>query len=393
MNEKKIEMKVIIPVLLSFFVMSFVDLVGIAKDRVAGDLQLNDFILGLIPFAAFIWFFILSVPVGIIQARVGKKLMLNIGMGITGLGLLVPFFFYNFIMVILGFALLGIGNTIVQVSANPLLVDVVSGKRASSFLSFSQFIKAIGSMIAAPLAAILASRFGDWKLLFLIFGIVSILSVLWLGTVKIEESAITEKKASLGSAFALLKNPYILMMVLSIFLVVGIDVGFNYFSGKYLTTKFGIDEVTAQSGRSVYFFGRMLGTFAGALILTKLSSSKGFLYSALLAIATIAIFLFIPTNATAIAWGLVFIIGIGVANIFPLVFSLTIQKYPERGNEISGLMMMAISGGAIIPPLMGWVSDKLGVTPGLGVLLICAGYLLIVSLVCLRQSKNSPAVK
>lgn len=243
-------------------------------------------------------------------------------------------------------------------------------------------------MIAAPLAAILASRFGDWKLLFLIFGVVSILSVLWLSTIKIEESAVAEKKASLKSAFALLKNSYILMMVLSIFLVVGIDVGFNYFSGTYLTTKFGIDEVTAQSGRSIYFFGRMLGTFAGAIILFRLSSSKGFLYSALLAIITIGVFLILPSDSVTTAWILVFIIGVGVANIFPLVFSLTIQKYPERSNEISGLMMMAISGGAIIPPVMGWVSDKMGVTPGMGVLIICAAYLLVVSFICLGKDKK-----
>ncbi|MCU0457979.1 MAG: MFS transporter [Bacteroidales bacterium] len=384
MNEKKIEMRLVTPVLLSFFVMSFVDLVGIGKDRVAGDLGLSDFILGLIPFAAFVWFFILSVPVGIIQARVGKRKMLNIGMIITGVGLFIPYFFYNFVTVIAGFALLGIGNTIVQVSANPLLVDVVPGRRASSFLSFSQFIKAIGSMLAAPLAAMLASRFGDWKLLFLVYGIISFLSVLWLGTVKIEESAATETKASMASAFRLLGNSYILMMVLSIFLVVGIDVGFNYFSGKYLAARFGFEEVTAQSGRSVYFFGRMLGTFAGALILTKLSSTRGFLYSAILSIVTILLIMIIPVSKGA-AWILVFLIGLGVANIFPLVFSLTVQRYPERSNEISGLMMMAISGGALIPPLMGLVSDAMGVVPGMGVLLLCAAYLLVVSWIIIRK--------
>ncbi|HNX83480.1 MAG: MFS transporter [Bacteroidales bacterium] len=384
MNEKKIEMRLVVPVLLSFFVMSFVDLVGIGKDRVAGDLELSDFILGLIPFAAFIWFFILSVPVGIIQARVGKKRMLNAGMIITGIGLFIPYFFYNFVTVIAGFALLGIGNTIVQVSANPLLVDVVPGRRASSFLSFSQFIKAIGSMLAAPLAAVFASRFGDWKLLFLVYGIISFLSVLWLGTVKIEETAASGTKASMASAFRLLGNSYILMMVLSIFLVVGIDVGFNYFSGKYLTARFGFEEVSAQSGRSVYFFGRMLGTFAGALILTKLSSTKGFLYSAILSIITILLIMIIPASKAA-AWILVFLIGLGVANIFPLVFSLTVQKFPGRSNEISGLMMMAISGGALIPPVMGLVSDSLGVVPGMGVLLFCAAYLLIVSWIIIRK--------
>jgi FHS family L-fucose permease-like MFS transporter len=383
MNEKKIEVRLVVPVLLSFFVMSFVDLVGIGKDRVAGDLVLSEFVLGLIPFAAFVWFFVLSVPVGIIQARVGKRFMLNIGMAVTGIGLLIPFFFYSFATVITGFALLGIGNTIVQVSANPLLVDVVPGNRASSYLSFSQFIKAIGSMIAPFLAVIFASRFGDWKLLFLVYGIISFLTVLWLGLVKIDESAVTEKNASMASAFKLLGNSYILMMVISIFLVVGIDVGFNYFSGKYLAARFGLDEIAAQSGRSVYFLGRMLGTFAGAIILTRLSSTKGFLYSSLISIISIALILLVPSRAAA--WALVFIIGFGVANIFPLVFSLTVRRYPERSNEISGLMMMAISGGALIPPLMGLVSDAIGVVAGMGVLLLCATYLLVVSWVIISR--------
>lgn len=383
MNEKKIEMRLVVPVLLSFFVMSFVDLVGIGKDRVAGDLHLSEFILGLIPFAAFVWFFVLSVPVGIIQARLGKRFMLNIGMAVTGIGLLIPFLFYNFATVITGFALLGIGNTIVQVSANPLLVDVVPGNRASSFLSFSQFIKAIGSMIAPFIAVFFARRFGDWKLLFLLYGIISFLSVLWLGLVKIDESAQTEKSATMASAFKLLGNSYILMMVLSIFLVVGIDVGFNYFSGKYLATRFGIDEVAAQSGRSVYFFGRMLGTFAGAIILTKLSSTRGFLYSSVISIISIALILLVPSKAAA--WALVFIIGFGVANIFPLVFSLTVRRYPDRSNEISGLMMMAISGGALVPPLMGIVSDAMGTVFGMGVLLLCAAYLLIVSWIIISR--------
>jgi len=383
MNEKKTEMRLVVPVLLSFFVMSFVDLVGIGKDRVAGDLHLSEFILGLIPFAAFVWFFVLSVPVGIIQARLGKRFMLNVGMAVTGIGLIIPFLFYNFATVITGFALLGIGNTIVQVSANPLLVDVVPGNRASSFLSFSQFIKAIGSMIAPFIAVFFARRFGDWKLLFLLYGIISFLSVLWLGLVRIDESAQTEKNATMASAFKLLGNSYILMMVISIFLVVGIDVGFNYFSGKFLATRFGIDETAAQSGRSVYFLGRMLGTFAGAIILTKLSSTKGFLYSSLISIVSIALILLVPSKTAA--WALVFIIGFGVANIFPLVFSLTVRRFPERSNEISGLMMMAISGGALIPPLMGIASDALGVVSGMGVLLLCAAYLLIVSWIIISR--------
>ena len=140
MNKTKISAKHLAPVLLSFFVMSFCDLVGIGVDNAKADFKLSNTLAQLIPMAVFAWFFLLSVPVGILQDRIGKKNMLNIGLLFTALGLILPFTLYSFPVLLLGFALLGIGNTIIQVSANPLLIDVVPSNRSSSFLSFSHFI-------------------------------------------------------------------------------------------------------------------------------------------------------------------------------------------------------------------------------------------------------------
>jgi len=395
MEIKKIRYSHLLPVLLSFIVMSFVDLVGIGVDRVSKDMALSATMGQLIPSAAFLWFLLLSVPTGIIQARIGKRHMLNIGMAITALGMLLPYFAYTFGTVLAGFALLGIGNTIVQVSANPLLVDVVSGHKVSSFMSFSQFIKAIGSMIGAPLAALFAAQFGDWKLIFLVFGIVSILSVLWLAGVKIQErghggheshgghEGQEVPKVTFGTAFKLLGNGFILMMVLSIFVVVGVDVGFNSNSGQFLIKHFGIEWVAAESGRSVYFFGRMLGTFLGAILLTRISPRKFFVWTSLLGI--IALFIILFSREHYMAWILVFVIGLAVANIWPLVFSIAVEKYPTRTNEISGLMMMAICGGAVIPLLMGWVTDLSSAAAGIWVLIGCMVYLLGVAVYSVRK--------
>jgi len=382
MTTQKITLSKIAPVLMGFFVMSFVDLVGIGVDRVSADMSLSATIAQLIPSAAFLWFLLLSVPVGVMQSHLGKRFMLNIGMGVTALGLLIPFFIYSFATVLIGFALLGIGNTIVQVSANPLMVDVVPGNKRSSFLSFSQFVKAIGSMIGAPAAAFFALKFGDWKLMFLVFGIVSILTVIWLGSVKIEESK-QDFKPSLSSSFRLLGNNYILLMVIAIFVVVGVDVGFNSNSGQYLIKHFGIEQIAAESGRSVYFLGRMLGTFAGAIMLTKLSSHKFFIWTSLLGILCLVMIIFV--KSTFMAWVLVFLIGLAVANIWPLVFSITIGKFPERSNEISGLVMMAISGGAVIPLMIGWISDMSNVAIGMSLLVLCMIYLFIVSIYTLKK--------
>lgn len=382
----KISLSKILPVLMSFFVMSFVDLVGISVDRVSSDMDLSATLAQLIPMATFLWFFLLSVPVGIIQARYGKRFVLNAGMVLTAAGLLIPFISYSFGMVLAGFALIGIGNTIVQVSANPLLLDVVPSNRASSFLSFSQFIKAVGSMIGAPLAAVFASQFGDWKLEFLVFGIISLLAVIWLGSVKIEERKEEGYRATLKTSFGLLGNSYILMMVVAIFLVVGVDVGFNSNSGQFLMKHFGIEQTAAESGRSVYFFGRMLGTFLGAILLTRIQAPRFLTWTTALSIATVAILLVIPSRA--VAWGLVFLTGLTVANIWPLIFSLTVGRFPERSSEISGLMIMAVSGGAPIPFLIGWISDMSNIVFGMSVLIVCLVYILAVSVYNLRGMRR-----
>lgn len=383
MTTSKLSLKYVIPVLLSFFVMSFCDLVGIGVDNAKEDFQLSNTLAQFIPMAVFVWFFILSVPVGVLQGRIGKKNMLNIGMILTSLGLILPFLFYSFSIVLTGFALLGIGNTIIQVSANPLLVDAVPSNRASSFLSFSQFIKAIGSMIAPYLGTFLAAQFGDWKLILIVFGVLSIISVIWLHFTPIEESKTSVTKATVLSCLKLLSVTYIAFMVLGIFFVVGIDVGINATSGQFLMDKLGMDIEPAKQGRSLYFFGKMLGSFAGALMLTRFSSRKFLLGSSLATVLTLILFVYASGPFAAIAF--MFTIGLAASNIFPLIFSITIQKFEERSNEISGLMVMAISGGAILPPIIGKVSDMFNIGIGMFVLVACALYLMGLSLFTLKK--------
>lgn len=383
MATEKINISKISPVLMAFFVMSFCDLVGICVDRIKPVFQLTDTKAQLITSVVFVWFFLLSVPIGIIQSKIGKRNMLNIGIGVTALGLFIPFFFNSFEIMLIGFALIGIGNTIVQGSANPLLIDVVPGSRASSFLSFSQFVKAIGSMIAAPLAGILASQFGNWKLLLAVFGVISILTAIWLSSTKIEESKQEGPKVTFATSFGLLKIKFVLLMIISIFLVVGIDVGFNSNSGQFLMKQFGIEPVAAENGRTVYFIGRIIGTFAGAIMLTRISSRKFFVWTASLGLICLVAILLVKSSI--VAWGLTFLIGLAVANIWPLIFSIVIEKNPLKRFEISGLVMMAISGGAVIPLLVGWVSDISGIALGMAILVACMIYLWAISVYCLKK--------
>lgn len=377
--ENKTSLSRLLPVLLSFFVMSFCDLVGITIDRVKFPdiFNLGDFFIQFIPSVVFVWFFFLSIPVGVWQDRYGKKNILNVGILITALGLFIPYFLFSKAALFIGFALLGIGNTIVQVSANPLLLDVVVGKKAG-YLSFSQFIKAIGSMVAPYVAAYCALSLGDWKLMFLVFGITSLVSVLWLWRTPIKEAESTEERATVGSALGLLKNNYVAFMALGIFLVVGLDVGINSISGQFLMLHHHSAPEYAEKGRSFYFFGKMVGTFLSALILAKVAAPRFLFLSALVSVILLASLAFAPTEG--IAMMIIAAAGFSTAAIFPLIFSLTIEKYPTRANEISGLMIMAVSGGAVIPPVMGFINQHFGIIPALMVLVGCGLYLLGLSL-------------
>jgi len=388
--EKKINPVVVTPVLLSFFVVSFIDLVGTGVDELREDSDIPQYILQLIPFVAFIWFFILSVPVGIWQDKAGKKKVLNIGILITAAGLIVPAIGNTLPVALFAFTLLGIGNTILQVSANPLLVDVVTSNRASSFLSFSQFIKSLGSMVGPFFAGMIGPWIarlvgddspGSWRYGLYLFALISILSWVWLSLVKIEESSTDREPASLKSCIRLLGNPFVLTMVIGIFVVVGIDVAINSNIGTFLSRKLGVGQEAAKYAKSLYFLAKMIGTFTGALLLTRINPRKFFLGSGvLLALALIAL-AFTPSEKSA--WVIVFIISLGASNIFPLIFSITVAELPDRANEISGLMMMAISGGAPIPFLVGYFM-ALYINGGILFLLLCALYLIFIAYRSLR---------
>ncbi len=387
MMENKIKIQHFIPVLMAFFVMSFADLVGTGVDELKQSAEIPRYILQLIPFVAFIWYFLLSVPVGIWQDKVGKKRALNLGILVTAVGLFIPLFGNTLPVILVAFSMLGIGNTIIQVSANPLLVDIVPSNRASSYLSFSQFIKSLGSMSGPFVAAILGPKiavlFGDtstegmWRYGLYLFGLIAILSWAWLATAKVDETKSEGDRATLSSCFKLLNNKFIFMMVLGIFLVVGIDVAMNSNIGNFLELKLGISPEKAKYGKAMYFFAKMIGTFVGAILLTKIEARKFLTGSSLLAILALIALAFAPSAVAA--WVIIFIVSLGVSNIFPLLFSIAVGKMPERANEISGLMMMAISGGAIIPFMVGFAMD-MWIAGGILVLVASAVYLLFLGL-------------
>ena len=383
--KNRISLLKVLPVISSFFVMGIVDLVGISTNYVKQDFGLRDSIANLLPFSLFLWFVILSVPTSMILNSLGRKRTVIISMMLTLLAMIIPLIVYNFPIMLFAFALLGIGNTIIQVSINPLLTDVVSSDRLTSSLTMGQFIKAIAAFLGPIIASWTAVRFGDWKLVFLIYGLVTIAIGMWLMLTPIKEETPKQKSSSLGKTFALLSDKMILLFFIGILFVVGIDVGLNTTVPKLLIEKCNIPLEKAGLGTSLYFIARTIGTFIGALLLVSFSAKKFFKISMLVAIPALFVMLFL--NEVWAILTLIFIVGFAVANVFSIIVSFALKRKPENANEISGLLIMGVAGGAIILPLMGLLADAFNQSVAMALLLLLMGYLLYCS-VMVKEENN-----
>lgn len=373
--ENKYNINKIIPIMLAFFTMGFVDLVGIATNHVKQDFTLSDTLANMFSVTVFLWFLIFSVPTSILMNKIGRKKTVLLSMILTLIGLVIPNLIYSSVSMFVAFSFIGIGNTIMQVSLNPLLANMVNPEKQSSFLTLGQFVKAIASAIAPILAAKAAIYYGDWKLLFVIFAVIDVIAIAYLMSTSIKESVEKKQSSSFSECIKLLGNVVIVLFFLGILVHVGIDVGVNITAPKLLQERIGVPLSEAGYVISIYFLLRTIGCFSGTFILAWFSPVKFFMISVSMIMAGVAgLFFSYDIIAIYICIGL---IGFGNSNIFPIIFTSALSYMPSRQNEISGLMIMGIIGGAIFPVLMGVASDSMGSQTGsIVVLTTCVGYLL-----------------
>lgn len=346
----------LIPVMFSFFTMGFVDLVGIATNYVKADFQLSDTLANLLPSMVFFWFLIFSVPTGMLMNKIGQRKTVLLSIVVTVAALLLPLLNYSFASMLISFSLLGIGNTLMQVSLNPLLSNIVSGNRLASTLTLGQFVKAIASFLAPIIAGWAAVSWGNWKLLFLIFLVIAVIACVLLGMTHIDESSSVETKSStFGECFALLADKVVLISFLGIICHVGIDVGLNLTAPKLLMERLDMTLTGAGLATSVYFLFRTIGCFSGAFLLAYFPMKKVFTISVLMMVAAM-IGLF-TMQSLAAHYVCIALVGLGNSNIFSMLFTRALLHLPNRKNEVSGLMIMGLFGGTIFPLFMGIVSD------------------------------------
>ena len=364
------------PVLFAFFVMGFVDVVGVSTSYVKSDFGLNDTLANLLPMLVFLWFAVCSLPTGLLMKRIGRKNTVLLSSLITIVAMVLPLVYYSFFSVLLAFALLGIGNTVLQVSLNPLLMDVVAKEKVTSLLTFGYFIKAISSTLGPVILSVAMGVWGGWHLVFWVYAVCTSLSWIWLVCTPIQEKR--EEVAYVGgSIWKLFKNRKLMVAFSVILLIVGFEIGLMTAVPKYLLERCQIPIEQGGLGCSLYFAARTLGTFIGSIILSRYSSSRFLIINMVLALLAFGLFM-VSSNSTIVLAGL-FLVGLFCANVFPIIFSSAIQSEPSKADEISALMIMGVAGGAILPVFMGGIADVSNQFVSLFVPLLALVYILGVS--------------
>ena len=367
----------LVPVMLCFFAMGFVDMVGIASNYVKADLGINDATANMFPSLVFFWFLLFSVPTGMLMNKIGKKRTVLLSLLVTIVSLVLPLFGESFGLMLVTFSLLGIGNTLMQTSLNPLVSVVIKGNLAAT-LTFGQFVKAIASFLAPYIAmwgamgAMPSFGYG-WRVLFPIYMIIGMAAAACLSVTSIPEDEETGKASSLADSVKLLGKPIVLLSFIGIMCHVGVDVGTNTTAPKILMERLGWTLNDAAFATSLYFIFRTVGCLTGSFFLRVMKARTFFVISvSMMALSMVG--MFVGTNQTLL-YAAIALVGYGNSNVFSIVFSQALLSVPESKNEVSGLMIMGLFGGTVFPLLMGFASDAVGQVGAVAVMAVGVAYL------------------
>lgn len=367
----------LVPVMLCFFAMGFVDMVGIASNYVKADLGINDATANMFPSLVFFWFFLFSVPTGMLMNKIGKKRTVLLSLLVTIVSLTLPLFGESFGLMLVTFSLLGIGNTLMQTSLNPLVSVVIKGNLAAT-LTFGQFVKAIASFLAPYIAmwgamGALPSFGYGWRVLFPLYMIIGMAAAAFLSVTSIPEDEETGKASSLADSVKLLGKPIVLLSFIGIMCHVGVDVGTNTTAPKILMERLGWTLNDAAFAASLYFIFRTVGCLTGSFFLRVMKARTFFVISvSMMALSMVG--MFVGTNQILL-YAAIALVGYGNSNVFSIVFSQALLSVPESKNEVSGLMIMGLFGGTVFPLLMGFASDAVGQVGAVAVMAVGVAYL------------------
>ena len=372
------------PMLAGFFVMGFGDIIGTVMNQVKAECAAHaDDISWLMPIFAYVWFLVISIPTGVMSGKIGRKNSVLVSLAVTVAAMCVPLFANaeRWYLYVIAFALVGIGNTIIQAALPALMSNVVEPSQLASRISLGQFVKAVCAALTPVFVYLTATALGNWKLLFPFYGVLTVGAALWLWFSKIPDERRMDgtsgtngtNRTTFGGCLAMLKEPYVAAMTVGILFSVGADVGFSVAIPEYLKNVFKVDTDLAGMGPTVYFVAKTVAAFAGAIVFARISAAKCFSWFMGLGLVATAAIPFVSTSFAFLA--IVAFVALLTANSFGMCMGLAIERFPAKANEISSLMVMAIVGGGIVSAVLGVAQSAFGPVGIVATLGVCLAYL------------------
>lgn len=374
-----------------FFMWGFITCLNdILIPYLKGMFELNYTQAMLIQFCFFGSYFIVSLPAGALVGKLGYKLGIVVGLTIASVGCLL---FYPaaeigvYGLFLFALFVLAAGITVLQVSANPYVSALGPSKTASSRLTLTQAFNALGTTVAPS--------FGAW----LIFSSVDDINIANASSVQIPYLLIAFTLIVLAAIFAFLKLPdlgrsehvqisprkalqfrHLRLGAIGIFVYVGAEVAIGSFLINFLSEPSiaGFNHAEAAHYITYYWGGAMVGRFIGAAIMQRIDASKVLLVNAVCAILLVIIAM---TSEGSIAMWSILAVGLFNSIMFPTIFSLAIRDLKDATSHGSGVLCLAIVGGALLPLMQGVLADYLGVQQAFILPVLCYVYIVYYAVV------------
>ena len=383
-----------LPLLAGFFVMGFGDIIGTVMNQVKAECVANaKSISWLMPIFAYVWFLVISIPTGVLSGRIGRKNSVLVSLAVTVAAMVVPLFANaeRWYLYVVAFAFVGIGNTVIQAALPALMSNVVEPSQLASRISLGQFVKAVCAALTPVFVYLTATAFGNWKLLFPLYGALTVVAAIWLWFTKIPDERCQNNSpthtlvnpTTFTGCLAMMKEPYVLAMTVGILFSVGADVGFSVAIPEYLKNVFKVDVDLAGMGPTVYFVAKTIAAFAGAIVFAKISAAKCFPWCMGIGLLAMAAIPFVSSPFAFLS--VVAFVAFLTANSFGMCMGLAIERFPAKANEITSLMVMAIVGGGIVSALLGFAQSVFGPAGIVVTLGLCIAYLFVLGLFASRR--------
>jgi fucose permease len=387
-------------VLLTFFVISFLsNIIGPLIPEMIEDFRLSLTMAALLPFSFFIAYGLMSVPAGIWLCRSGEKKVMIRAFVMSFIGALLFAVFPIYFMTVISLFLIGTGMAMLQVVINPLLRTAGGEENLAFYSIMGQLFFGLASFLSPLVYSYIVTNYQgengnfwnrmladivpqnlSWIILYWLFSVISLVMVIIISLFRFPKVSLKEdeKAGSYETYIGLIKKPTVILFFLGIFFYVGSEQGTANWISKFLSMYHGYDPQTTGAQTVSLFWGLMTaGTFLGLLFVKIFDGRKILVSFTIAAITCLSLSLFGSKKIALLCFPL---IGFFAAVMWPIILSLALNSVKEHHGSLSGILITAIAGGAIVPLIIGWLGDLLELKYGMFFLYISFGYVLSIGI-------------